>query len=48
MEFIAVRGDTVWYITYSDPGLYSPEEELLGDPLAALAHILNTEETSGE
>ena len=48
MEFIAVRGDTVWYITYSDPGLYSPEEELLGDPLAALAHILNAEETSGE
>ena len=48
MEFIAVRGDTVWYITYSDPGLYSPEEELLGDPLEALAHILNTEEMGGE
>ena len=48
MEFIAVRGDTVWYITYSDPGLYGPEEELLGDPLAALAQMLqNAERVSG-
>lgn len=44
LEQIGVSGDMVWFITYSDPGLYGPEQELQADPLAALARMLQQEE----
>ncbi len=42
MESIAVRGDTVWFITYADPGLYGPDGPQ-GDPLHALARKMGGE-----
>jgi len=36
-EYIAVKDDTAWYITYADPGNFGPDETPAQDVLAALS-----------